>query len=285
MFGYITLPSHRSVQCMSMTEETHTSTQAPSTYRLTEEDRELILSQVTSAETFISSSSIDGNDVTARLESLRRKETTLSLHLSTLVEYIKANRIPRGLRTSLTPNLLTDDNEFVSHWYGMCNQFSQDLMLLTVKHLQERLNLMKVDIEKTEEELANKLTTDKCTEAIRSIESVVSKLKENILKTKTRKFERDAKDYELNEVYTWQKKRRAKRRPSPPHSRPQTSRNIAADTSTSDSEGSGTSDSRRPRRSFLQRTRPTPTDTGAQRPQTRAWSGRGRGRGRGTTKR
>lgn len=266
-----------------MTEEGNIEPLGTSTFRFSQEDRELILSQVATTPTFIPTGSSDTSDATQKLEGLKRKETTLSLHLSTLVEYIKVNRIPRGLRTTLTPNLLTDDSEFVKHWYGMCNQFSQDLMLLTVKHLQERLNTLKEDITRVEAELSSKHTAEQYAEILKNIDNIVSKLRENIVKTKTRKFDRDAKDYELNEVYTWQKKRRTQRRPPPPQTRPQASRGTPVETTSTDSEDSGSSGSRK--RSFLQRQKKAPQDQATSRPQTRAWSGRGRGRGRGSTRR
>lgn len=257
------------------------------------------MSQVSGTDSLIKTGQTQSSDVAIRLEGLRKKELTLSLHQSTLVDYIKVNRIPRGLRSNLTPNLLTDDPEFLEYWYGICNQSSQDLMYLMVKHLQKKVQQVKKEIEDTEQELLETYPAERASEVNKTIEITTQRLRESILKTKARKFERDAKDYELNEVYTWNKKtKRHKRSPQPARSTPT---NPTFDLTTSDSENSASSGSRRKKRSFFGRPRPRTEDhadipqdpqhpgtshQGApQRPQTRAWSGRGRGRSRGRPRR
>lgn len=214
------------------------------------------------------------------------KEITLSLHSSTLVDYIKNKRIPRGLRTSLAPNLLTDDHVFIRKWYGLCNQFSLDLMFLTVQHLQDRITSVREEANTVESELLGSISADKLTEVLESIQNSTAKLKENILKTKKRKLERDARDYELNQVYTWSKKKRSVPRHQnvkPAPTEPSTSADRAA--SSSDSGESSNTDSRR-RRSFLGRRQggqrkkePPPSWQDTPRPQTRSRSGRGKARG------
>lgn len=269
-----------------MTEAGEPTIQSYKTFRLSEQDRESILSQVSGTNTVIRSDNSSSNAVAERLETLRRRDLTLSLHQSTLVDYIKVNRIPRGLRSNLTPNLLTDDHEFITNWYGICNQSSQDLMYLMVKHLERKVQQVRSEIADTEQELLSTYTPERCGEINRSIEITIQRLKESILKVKTKKFDRDTRDYELNAVYSWNKKNKLnKKGPTSRRSPPPT--NPASEQTTTDSD-SGSSDNRKKRRSFLGRVPPREEEQGTssqapgqpQRPQTRAWSGRGKQRGR-----
>lgn len=262
------------------------------TYRFSDRDRDLIFSQIEDSIAITPQVTTEVDDTAQQLESLRRKETSLSLHLSTLAEYLKVKRIPRGLRTTLTPNLLTDDTEYVRKWYGLCNQFSQDLMLLTVQHLQLKLQAIKGDITRIEAELSNSVPPEQYTVISNNIDQIVEKQKENILKVKTRKLARDAKDYEQNEVYSWNKKRKNLRGSPNKQNKPQSQRSPAGQSNSTDSETSTSSDNKKKRRSFLARPPLPPAEEEAgegpapqpfrtnPRPQTRAWSGRSRGRGR-----
>lgn len=260
---------------MSFEEIANTSSRHADTYRLTEAERDLILTQVgTSGQALFNPA--ESTDVSVKLESLKRKELTLSLHSTTLAEYIRVQRIPRGLRSNLTPNLLLDDKEYISHWYGICNQFSFDLMLLTIKHIQLALRPIQEQISTIEKEIEQLLTAEKLVDTQRRINETTTKLRENILKVKLRKFRRDTQDYEADRVYTWNKARKQQEgrhsTPPPQHHSP--------GASTSDSD-SGSSDGRR-RRDFLgiQRTveNRQPSNEGDTRPNTRSWTQRGRGR-------
>lgn len=274
---------------MQQEEDFLSEVSGSSTYRISEADRELILSQVDTSDLALPGTSSIADTAAQKLETLRKKEVTLHLHSSTLVEYIKNKRIPRGLRTNLTPNLLADDHEFIKNWYGLCNQFSTDLMFLTVKHLQERLKSIKEEIEQIENELRRNNPIEKFNEIVGSISESTSKLRENILKIKKRKFDRDARDYEQNQVYTWNKKRRnnprisGQRLSTPGYQGPVTSGSSSTDNSdSSDSQG-------RRRRSFLGRQNNTQRQRDPQggrqqqpevsRPQTRSRTGRGGTRG------
>lgn len=58
-------------------------------------------------------------DYARKLEQLKKRETSLNLHAFTLMEYMKAQRIPRGLRSSLTPILLKDDTAYCERWQAI----------------------------------------------------------------------------------------------------------------------------------------------------------------------
>lgn len=259
------------------------------TFRFTEQDRALILSQVSTTDLLEPDTGSTVNDAQSRLESLRKKELTLQLHANTLAEYIKAQRIPRGLRTNLTPNLLTDDQDFVTEWYGLCNAFSLDLMFLTIKHLHDKITVIQEQINSTERELKDSLPELQYTEVTANLTESLQKLKENILKVKKRKFERDNKDYLNNQVYTWNRKKpKQEARQASISGRTPDNRQPLAENSTD--SGDSSASEHHGRRAFLGRTVPNREGQGStphtaqpartqQRPVTRAWTTRGRGRG------
>lgn len=277
---------------MSVESATATTISQPiETFRFTEQDRIEILSQVSITDSLQSTVESASHSAQQKLEALKKKELSLQLHATTLAEYIKANRIPRGLRTTLTPNLLPKDPGYAKEWFGLCNAFSLDLMYLTIKHLNERLISLQTEITNLEVEVKEQLTKEKYTELSTSIADTLAKLKESILKVKKRKFERDSRDYHLDQVYTWSRKAKTTRRGgATPVINPQRdARGGEGDTLSSDSDNSSNTSDRRHRRSFLGRgnqqrdnqetpNHPPPQQR-AQRPATRAWTTRGRGRG------
>ncbi|XP_056420504.1 uncharacterized protein LOC130361474 [Hyla sarda] len=147
-------------------------------------------------------------DYAKKLLQMKKKETSLILHASTIAEYLKVQRIPRGLRSSLTPALLMEDREYIIKWYALCNAHSMDLMFLTVQHLQVSIIDIQKEIKKMEKDLKKESTSEYMDKIMREIRDNISKLRASILQTKLTKFERDTKDYQLDRVYTWAEERR-----------------------------------------------------------------------------
>ncbi|OCT55226.1 hypothetical protein XELAEV_18003749mg [Xenopus laevis] len=58
------------------------------------------------------------------LENSQRKSVVYDLHLRTLSEYVKINRIPRGLRVHLRPTLFAEDKDFCQKWEAIINKCS-----------------------------------------------------------------------------------------------------------------------------------------------------------------
>lgn len=151
------------------------------------------------------------NDI-KRHENLMRRETSLIIHASTLVEYIKAQRIPRGLRSTLTPILLKDDLLYQERWTAICNQFSLDLMVLTIQHLQKAITEIKEEIKKVDIECKITNTIEKYDEIQKNLQENISKFKAQLMQNKCKKIERDTRDYKFNRVYTWAEERTTARK-------------------------------------------------------------------------
>ncbi|OCT82236.1 hypothetical protein XELAEV_18024752mg [Xenopus laevis] len=126
-------------------ERSYTSTQDSSnTFAYTEADIDRI---VASADTTITLyDSTENKDFHFQLLNLSKKELNLSLHSSTLVEYIKTKRIPHGLRVGLQPLGCITSKEFLTKWEGIWNKASLDAMVLTVEFLQPEITRTRSEI-------------------------------------------------------------------------------------------------------------------------------------------
>lgn len=138
-----------------------------------------------------------------QLEQLMNKEASLALHTATLTEYLKVKRIPRGLRSTLTPMLLKEDRIYKQRWEALSNQHSFDLMLLTVQHLQAAVQTVRQDIQKVDAEFKNHSPVTEYNKTHEELKGNIEKLKDQIMNNKIKKFERDTRDYEMDRVYTW----------------------------------------------------------------------------------
>ncbi|KAE8593954.1 hypothetical protein XENTR_v10019384 [Xenopus tropicalis] len=142
-------------------------------------------------------------DLAKALLGLQKKELRLSLHHATLGQYIKAKRIPRGLRSGLSPNLCADDPILLQGWEEISNKYSLELMSLTTERLQAKLVSVKENITKLKKDLATQCNKADFSRLLTEHNEILNKLRQSIISRKLKKFERDTRDYQLNRVYTW----------------------------------------------------------------------------------
>ncbi|CAJ0956744.1 unnamed protein product [Ranitomeya imitator] len=135
-----------------------------------------------------------------------RRSTNLELHGATLTEYLKAQRIPRGLRVSLRPTLFSNSTEFCTKFELVLNKCSFDLMVLTLEHLHKEISTTQEQIKNLESQLSSTISVDEFNSLKKKIDSNISLHRRDIELKKRTKFQRDLEDYELNRVYQWQDK-------------------------------------------------------------------------------
>lgn len=183
------------------------------TYTFTEEDRAKILSNAETAGLTWAETQVEQKiNYAKKLETLRKRELSLTLHASTLTEYLKTQRIPRGLRCSLAPILLKDDAEYRNKWFALNNRHSLDLMLLTVQHLQKAISEIKVEVEQTDQEFKASVTATEFNKIHEELKTNINKMREQLMVMKIKKFERDTRDYLNDKVYTWADERKYNRK-------------------------------------------------------------------------
>lgn len=172
-----------------------------STFSYDTETTNNIISQVHLATDFlqIPSQEWKSRDYTRDL----RRLTSLRLHCSTLTEYHKSGRIPRGLRSHLRPTLFREDPEFCDRFESILNKCSLDLMLLTIEKSHQTINDLTKQIETTENQLSTILPADEWTTLKDKTTKQISEYQKHTETTKRSKFIRDAEDYRSNRVYRW----------------------------------------------------------------------------------
>ncbi|CAJ0947980.1 unnamed protein product [Ranitomeya imitator] len=160
-----------------------------------------IVSQVATSSDFLQ---ISSNEFKSRdLERESRHLTGLELHSATIAEYIRTQRIPRGLRVSLRPTLFQDNTDFCQRFEQILNKCSLDLMTLTLDYLHKEVKTSQDKLQSIETQL-------KDTSSKEEFESIKSRMKDNLEayrleteKRKRQKFIRDTQDYLQNRVYRW----------------------------------------------------------------------------------
>lgn len=163
--------------------------QKAETYTFTEEDRLKILSNAESAGLTWAETQVQHKvNHARRLETLSKKELNLTLHASTLTEYLRVQRIPRGLRCSLAPILLKDDAEYHKKWYALNNRHSLDLMLLTVQHLQLAIPETQKEVETAECEFTSSVPAAEYNKTHEDLKGNILKMREQLMTTKIKKF-------------------------------------------------------------------------------------------------
>lgn len=137
-------------------------------------------------------------------ERLMRKMISTELHCTTLAEYFKCSRIPRGLRSNLRPTLFSDDQEFCDRFEGIINKCSFDIMILTIQYLQKSTEEITSKIKAVEDQLSTTLPDDEWTKLRDNIKKSMEDFRKNTEIRKRQKFVRDTEDYQLKRVYKWQ---------------------------------------------------------------------------------
>ncbi|XP_077129924.1 uncharacterized protein LOC143785106 [Ranitomeya variabilis] len=137
------------------------------------------------------------------LERELRRSTNLELHCATLTEYLKVERIPRGLRVPLRPTLFSDSPDFCSRFERILNKCSFDLMTFTLEHLHRGIAQSKERITNIEQQLASSSTPEELQDLKTRINTTIEQHRRDTEARKRSKFIRDADDYEQNKVYKW----------------------------------------------------------------------------------
>ena len=170
------------------------------THTFTDEDIQSILFP---SDGTLSSSTVQTEDLSRKLSYLMTKEIRLQLHGITLSEYVRAKRIPQGLRLHKIPSLGRNSEEFCTKWCEILNKASLDLMVLIIEHTHQELAKTKNEVEEIKGEITKTLDAPAFQKLQENIAMATDKYREKELKKKIKKFKRDTFDYRDNKVYEW----------------------------------------------------------------------------------
>ena len=170
------------------------------TFEFSEEDYSRIMLKDTLFEA--GEASPHSSDMSSLLK-LQEKETRKFLHAVQLSDYLRAKRIPKGLRMFKIPMVGRDDEEFVSRWCEILNKCSFDLMALTIQHLSKELEATKREVTSLENKLRELPNKEEMEKLLQECERRKAQIAQEVTLTKKKKWERDARHYELGTVYQW----------------------------------------------------------------------------------
>lgn len=138
-----------------------------------------------------------------RLEHLKKKEIRYTLHGSTLSQYWRNKRIPRGLRIHKEPTIGRNNENFCKRWCDILNKCSLDLMLLVIEHVNDELSKTCSEITELQTEMATKYDAQQLQNIQDQCSALIEGYKKELLEIKLRKYRRDTLDYKNGQVYRW----------------------------------------------------------------------------------
>ncbi|OCT80971.1 hypothetical protein XELAEV_18027785mg [Xenopus laevis] len=113
------------------------------------------------------------------------------------------------------------------------NKCSINFMILTIECLNADIKDLAATVDKVRAEVTGILGALRAEAALAEHSEILSKLQEEIIERKIRKFHQDCRDYESGQVYTWREERyrqRSKKRTNGLHAYPSTEQQETRDT-------------------------------------------------------
>ncbi|OCT76223.1 hypothetical protein XELAEV_18031425mg [Xenopus laevis] len=168
-------------------------------------DRGLETSQTETAE---GNDTMDQTDISMQslfkqLQKVSIKEIKLWWEITTLQNYIKIKRVPRGLRIKKFPAFEVQDKDLMTEWYEALTDSSLKLMGILVTKYQTQQGRLEVEISQLEVTLNAYKDTPDYDKMNKRIVDDLSILERKIMDTKQKKFLRDKADYEQESVFSW----------------------------------------------------------------------------------
>ncbi|OCT78048.1 hypothetical protein XELAEV_18029145mg [Xenopus laevis] len=153
------------------------------------------------SEEFFATPSLTG--CRRKYDTQSKKCVELKLHGLTLTEYLRLQRIPRGLRVNLQPTLFAHNEEFKTKFAGIINKCSLDIIALNIEFIQQEIKNLETQLNTTENILKSVLQDEEFIQIKNKTDATLEKLKGEVSRVKKQKFDRDATDYERGTVYNW----------------------------------------------------------------------------------
>lgn len=121
---------------------------------------------------------------------LKRKEIRLFLHATALTDYVRASKIPRGLRIQKAPGIFQEDEEFKIKWASILNQCSRDLMLLIIDRSKQEVTKIKEEISKVQSVFQSQYDQEGFDKKIQEIEASLKEFERKTKDIKVKKYHR-----------------------------------------------------------------------------------------------
>ncbi|OCT93796.1 hypothetical protein XELAEV_18011467mg [Xenopus laevis] len=160
-----------------------------------------IVNSITGNSKFLSEQ--DNAGLFRQIERLNMQRIAHDLHLWTLAEYYKLQRIPRGLRSHLRPTMFMEDANFKNRWEAILNKCSFDIMLLIMDRLQQETPVIMLKVEEAERKIRATVSAEQFQAAQSKLDESLRHFRLKLESRKRGKFLRDETDYTESRVYRW----------------------------------------------------------------------------------
>ncbi|CAJ0936771.1 unnamed protein product [Ranitomeya imitator] len=160
-----------------------------------------IVSRVTASSDFVQTppQELKNRD----LERETKRAINLELHTIMIAEYLKVQRIRRGMRVPLHPTFFKEDKEYCTKFEQILNKCSFDLMTLTLSFLPKNLESVNSQITAIETQLSSTMPVEEFQEMKSKNQETLNIFRRDLEKKKRSKFLRDTEDYQQSRVYQW----------------------------------------------------------------------------------
>lgn len=136
------------------------------------------------------------------LEKLLMKETKIWWDFTTLKKYVEFKMVPRGLRLKKIPTTIYNDS-FLEKWNSILTTCSFKLIDLIISFEETELNVTRDEIKVAQDNLKKLKIGEEYKTLDEKINKNIADLQKSITEMKKSKFNRDSRDYQTNQVYTW----------------------------------------------------------------------------------
>ncbi|XP_056390186.1 uncharacterized protein LOC130284150 [Hyla sarda] len=142
-------------------------------------------------------------DLKRMYETETKRALGLQLHVTTMTEYFRTHRIPRGMRIQPRTNSFTNDLEYRAKYEAISNKYALDLILLNLEFLQHDLLSCQTKIAELETTLKSAFEAEELNKLLKKEQNFLVKQQVAIEETKRKKWFRDNQDYINSRVYAW----------------------------------------------------------------------------------
>lgn len=138
-----------------------------------------------------------------KLVAVQKRLIRSELHRLSLIEYLRRQHIPRGLRVYKEPRLFATNAAFLSKWNCILNKCSCDLMVLIVDTAKLTLEDLNKEAQVLLDELKSKETDINFKSRGADMSKQLDQLREEVKVAKAKKLKWDYDDYTSGYVYPW----------------------------------------------------------------------------------
>ncbi|XP_073430620.1 uncharacterized protein [Dendrobates tinctorius] len=163
------------------------------------------LNEVFGGDQGVAVSSRETEDLTARLKNLCNKKTRIWWNKSFLERYVDKGLIPRGLRVQVFPSFSISDEIFRQKWEEVSSVCSKGYMELLIKSNEKTLSELEDEINHIQLELREKMHAQSLAKFNTELEEDFTKWEQDIVSSKTKKYQRDVNDFANNRAYRWRR--------------------------------------------------------------------------------